>query len=74
MDRKNRLNQAIIEIKNEMNQVEITIQKLKKIQDENISNSPIREEIQKSIINLDTQKEFLGQMKNDDECYLRSII
>jgi len=56
----------IKETQNEIYEIEITIQNIRQIQDKYPSNSTIKEELNKSITNLETQKQFLEQIKDDD--------
>ena len=64
-ERVEKLNNIIDETQAEINEVEVTIQKLNTIKDEN-TNEIIIQEIDKSINSLKTQKEFLEQIKEDD--------
>jgi len=60
----------IKETQNEIYEVEITIQNIRQVQDKYPSNSTIKQELNNSISNLETHKQFLEQIKNDDEQHL----
>jgi len=65
--------QILDETKQELKQVEITIQELKEVKDKHCSNSTITQAIDKSVRELETQKEFLIQLYDDDKQALEFI-